>query len=177
MCLDNFLEKCQENELLAEKWQDRHSRRTGQKKRERRRERGTNWQPWDSRQEDDIRHPQHPFCDWVKRWDLDRNTVRQKFGNGQTETLSDRNLGMDRQSQTDRLNNRVKTYGNPRGDNRGRVAAVTHRTSVICGGWNLSSAESPPVSSSTISGTAKPLSLTQADRHTHTYAHTYPTHI
>ena len=68
----------------------------------------------------------------MKKWDLDRNTVREKCGNGQT--VSDRNVGMDRQCQADRLNNRAKTYGNPRGDNRGRVAAVTHRTSVICGG-------------------------------------------
>ena len=61
--IECFLEKSQENGPLAEKWQDRKSKRTRKKRQERRWERGIKWQPWDSREEDDIRHPQPPFRD------------------------------------------------------------------------------------------------------------------
>ena len=61
----SFLEKSQENGPSAEKWQDRKSKRTRQKKtREETGKGGIKWRPWDSRQEVDIsliRHPWPPF--------------------------------------------------------------------------------------------------------------------
>ena len=47
-CCWTFWEKSWENGPLAERWPDRKSKRTRQKKQERRWERGTKWQPWDS---------------------------------------------------------------------------------------------------------------------------------
>ena len=47
-CCRMFWEKSWENGPLAERWPDRKSKRTRQKKQERRWERGLKWQPWDS---------------------------------------------------------------------------------------------------------------------------------
>ena len=65
----SFLEKSQENGPLAEKWQERNSKRTREKQQERRQERGTKWQPWDSRQEDDIRHHDLPTATFLFQYD------------------------------------------------------------------------------------------------------------
>ena len=60
-CLRVFWrEQSQENGPLAEKWQDRKSKRTRQRKQERQ-ERGIKWQPWYSRQEGPLRHPRPSF--------------------------------------------------------------------------------------------------------------------
>ena len=52
-------EKSQENGPLVEKWQDKKCK-TRQRKQKRRQERGIKWQPWDSRQVVNIRHPRPP---------------------------------------------------------------------------------------------------------------------